>query len=98
MISGIGSEKMKIYEAIEYIKVHSGVKYDPTIASKFLDSVAAYPVGCTVYTSDGEKAVVIRQNKEVADRPVIRMTEHADGTPYTENVEYNLLKQSLLCL
>ena len=47
MISGIGSEKMKIYEAIEYIKVHSGVKYDPTIASKFLDSVAAYPVGCT---------------------------------------------------
>ena len=93
MISGIGSEKMKIYEAIEYIKVHSGVKYDPTIASKFLDSVAAYPVGCTVYTSDGEKAVVIRQNKEAADRPVIRMTEHADGTPYTENVEYNLLKQ-----
>ena len=93
MISGIGSEKMKIYEAIEYIKVHSGVKYDPTIASKFLDSVAAYPVGCTVYTSDGEEAVVIRQNKEAADRPVIRMTEHADGTPYTENVEYNLLKQ-----
>ena len=93
MISGIGSEKMKIYEAIEYIKVHSGVKYDPTIASKFLDSVAAYPVGCAVYTSDGEKAVVIRQNKEAADRPVIRMTEHADGTPYTENVEYNLLKQ-----
>lgn len=40
-----------------------------------------------------KKAVVIRQNKEAADRPVIRMTEHADGTPYTENVEYNLLKQ-----
>ena len=93
MISGIGNEKMKIYEAIEYIKVHAGIKYDSTIAAKFLDSVAAYPVGCTVYTSDGEKGVVIRQNKEAADRPVIRMIHHADGTPYTENVEYNLLKK-----
>ena len=93
MISGIGSEKMKIYEAIEYIKVHAGTKYDPTITSKFLESVAAYPVGCTVITNGGEKGVVIRQNKEAADRPVIRMTEHADGTPFTENVEYNLMKQ-----
>ncbi len=93
MISGIGSERMKIYEAIEYIKVHAGIKYDSTIAAKFLDSVAAYPVGCTVYTSDGGKGIVIRQNKEAADRPVIRMTQHADGTPYTDNVEHNLLKK-----
>ena len=79
MISGIGSEKMKIYEAIEYIKVHSGVKYDPTNASKILDTIAAYTIDCTKNTSE--------------DRPVIRMTSHADGTPYTENVEYILLKQ-----
>ena len=89
----VSENKMTNKDAIEYIKVHSGVKYDPTIASKFSDSVAAYPVGCTVYTSDDEKAVVIRQNNEAADRPVIRMTEHADGTPYSENIEYNLLKQ-----
>ncbi len=93
LISGIGNEKMKIYEAIEYIKVHAGIKYDPTITAKFLESVAAYPVGCVVYTNSGEKGIVVRQNKESADRPVIIMTEHADGTPYKENVEYNLLKQ-----
>lgn len=93
MISGIGSEKMKIYEAIEYIKVNQGVKYDSTIAAKFLESVAAYPVGCIVYTSDGDKGVVIRQNKEAVDRPVIRMIQHADGSPYTWNTEYNLLKK-----
>ena len=46
-----------------------------------------------LFTSDGGKGIVIRQNKEAADRPVIRMTQHADGTPYTDNVEHNLLKK-----
>jgi len=93
LISGIGNEKLKIYEAIEYIKVHTGTKYDPTIAAKLLESVAAYPVGCTVITSDGEKGIVIRQNRETPDRPVIKMTFHKDGTPYNDNVEYNLMSK-----
>lgn len=93
LISGIGNEKLKIYEAIEYIKVNAGIKYDAAIAGKLLESVAAYPVGCTVITSDGEKGLVIRQNKEMADRPVIQMTHHSDGSPYTNYVEYNLMNK-----
>lgn len=96
LISGIGNTRMKIYEAIEYIKVNAGIKYDTTIASKLLESVAVFPVGVTVLTNEGEKGVVIRQNRMQPDRPVIRMTVHADGTPYEEDVEKDLMKSLTL--
>lgn len=92
LVSGIGNRKMKIYEAIEYIKVHTGMEYDATIANKLLESVAVYPVGMNVLTNKGEIGVVVRQNKEVTDRPVIQMLRHADGTDYEEPVEKDLLK------
>lgn len=92
LISGIGNEKLKIYEAIEYIKVNAGIKYDATMSEKLLESVAAFPVGIKVTTNEGEKGVVIRQSKDCTDRPVIQMTEHADGTPYEDYVEKDLMK------
>lgn len=92
LISGIGNRKMKIYEAIEYIKVHTGIVYDTAIANKLLDTVAVYPVGMNVLTNEGEIGVVVRQNKEVLDRPVIRMLRHADGSDYEEDVEKDLLR------
>lgn len=92
LISGIGNQRLKIYQAIEYIRVHSGSIFDANIAAKLLESIAVYPVGMNVITSDGEKAVVIRQNKEATDRPVLEMKYHADGTPYDEYMEKDLLK------
>ena len=62
LISGVGSPKLKIYEAIEYIKANQGIKYDATITDKLLESVAVYPVGINVITSEGEMGVVVRQN------------------------------------
>lgn len=92
MISGIGSRKMKVYEAIEYIKCNAGIKYDVTIAHKFLESVAAYPMGVNVILSNGEKGTVVRQNREISDRPVVKITQHADGSAPTSNEEINLMK------
>lgn len=92
LISGIGKKKLKIYEAVEYIKVHSGDIFDANIAAKFLEYMAVYPIGITVITNEGEKGVVVRQNKDSLDRPVIRMTIHSDGTPYSEPVEKNLME------
>lgn len=92
LVSGIGNRKMKIYEAIEYIKVHTGMEYDATIANKLLESVAVYPVGMNVMTNEGEIGVVVRQNRRNIDRPVIRMLRYADGTDYKEEVEKDLLK------
>lgn len=90
LISGIGNKKVKIYEAIEYIRANIGGIYDPTIAAKFIESVAMYPIGMQVVTNEGEIGVVVRQNSEATDRPVIRMIKYPDGTPYEEYVEKNL--------
>ena len=84
LISGVGSPKLKIYEAIEYIKANQGIKYDATITDKLLESVAVYPVGINVITSEGEMGVVVRQNHKFTDRPVIKMLKHADGSPYND--------------
>lgn len=96
LISGIGNRKIKIYEAIEYIKVHSGTLFDPNITLKFLENIALYPVGIEVITNEGEVGVVVRQNRDVTDRPVIRMLKHSDGSDYTEEVEKDLMKNLTL--
>lgn len=92
LISGVGSTKLKIYEAIEYIKANQGIKYDATITDKLLESVAVYPVGINVITSEGEMGVVVRQNHKFTDRPVIRMLKHADGSQYKDDVEKDLME------
>ncbi len=92
LISGIGNRKLKMYEAIEYIRDHIGLKYDPTIARKFLESVAVYPVGMEVVLNDGEVGVVISQNKEITDRPIIKMLRKSDGSEYKEEVIKDLMK------
>ena len=79
-LSGIGNKKIKVYQAIEYIRVNAGKKYDSTIAAKFLETIAWYPVGIKVVLNDGDVGIVIRQNKDSTDRPVIKMLTHADGS------------------
>lgn len=91
LISGIGNKKVKMYEAVENIKAYVGTKFDPTIASKFLETVAAYPVGVKVVLSNGEVGEVIRQNREALERPVIKVTGMADGSNCEEK-EVDLLK------
>lgn len=92
LISGVGSPKLKRYEAIEYIKANQGIKYDATITDKLIESVAVYPVGINVITSEGEMGVVVRQNHKFTDRPVIRMLKHADGSQYKDDVEKDLME------
>ena len=92
LISGIGNKQLKMYQAIEYMKVHAEREYDGAIVKKLLESVAVYPVGMQVLTNENEVGEVIRHNKDVADRPVMKMVRHSDGSTYTEYVEKDLLK------
>lgn len=96
LISGIGNKKIKVYQAIEYIRVNAGKKYDSTIAAKFLEMIAWYPVGIKVVLNDGDVGIVIRQNKDSTDRPVIKMLTHADGSEYNPQTEIDLLKKLTL--
>jgi len=90
-ISGIGSKRMKIYEAIEYIKVCIGSIYNVTIATKLIELIALYPIGLRVITNEGEVGIVVKQNVDMTDRPVIRMLVHSDGSEYKEKVNKDLM-------
>lgn len=79
MICGIGCERAKVYEAIEYLKAYKDIKFDGEIVDIFLEFTAVYPAGSIIRTNEGEIGVVLYQNKEFPDRPVIRITKDKKG-------------------
>ncbi len=96
LVYGLYGEKMKVYKAIDYILSQSGVKFDYEIVKFFNESVAAYPTGCTVVTSDGDIAVVLRQNAKCPTRPVIRLIMDSAGNYYSDWIELDLTKELTL--
>lgn len=92
MICGIGCEKVKVYEAIEYLKTFKNVKFSGTIVDTLLEFIAVYPVGTRVMTNEGEVCVVVRQNKGFSDRPVLRVVTDKDGNELQEKVIKDLVK------
>lgn len=73
MICGIGCDRVRVHEAVEYLKTFKNIKFGATIVDTFLNFIAVYPAGSRVLTSEGEQGIVVRQNKEFPDRPVIRI-------------------------
>lgn len=92
MIYGNLMPRYKVRDAMEYIMSQAGVKFDFSLVQLFLESVAAYPIGITVVTNEGDTAVVVRQNFKFPTRPVIRLIKNAEGMPYGENEERDLTK------
>ena len=79
LICGIGCKRIKVYEAIEYLKRFKNVKFDGKIVDVFLEFTAVYPAGTCVKTTEGEVAVVLHQNKQNPDRPVLRIIKDKEG-------------------
>lgn len=79
MICGIGCKRVKVHEAIEYIKNFRNIKFDAKIVDVFLELVAVYPAGTTVMTNEQEVGIVIYQNKEFPNRPALRIIKDKEG-------------------
>ncbi len=79
MICGIGCERVKVHEAIDYLKSFKNVKFDGKIVDAFLDFTAVYPAGSLVKTNEGEVGIVIRQNKDFPDKPVLKIMRDKIG-------------------
>lgn len=79
LICGMACRPTKVYEAVEYMKVYSGVKFDEKIVNWLLSFTAVYPVGTVVRTNEGETAIVLHQNPKFPDRPIIRIIKDNDG-------------------
>ena len=78
-ICGIGRERKKVYEAVEYLKAYKGIKFDSEIIDILLDFIAVYPSGNKVRINTGEIAVVIKQNKGFPERPVLQLIADKKG-------------------
>lgn len=76
MICGIGCQRTKVYEAIEYMKIYEGKRFSKEIVDALLQFTAVYPAGSTVLLTNGQTGKVVRQNKEFSDRPVIELKNH----------------------
>ena len=79
MICGIGCKSVKVYEAVEYLRDFKDIKFDGKIVDTFLEFTAVYPAGSTVLTNERERGIVLYQNKEFPDRPVLRIIKDKDG-------------------
>lgn len=92
MICGIAQKQIKVYEAVEYLKNYRNVKFDSKAVDAFLSFTAVYPAGTYVLTNQGETAVVLSQNKDFQDRPVIKITKDKDGNTVTGEKIIDLVK------
>ncbi len=92
LICGIGCKRTKVYQAIEYMKNYRNVLFDGKIVDTFLGFTAVYPAGTRVMTNEGEVAVVVSQNKDFQDRPVIRIIRDKEGNIIRNEVIKDLVK------
>ncbi|MBD5479899.1 MAG: HD domain-containing protein [Lachnospiraceae bacterium] len=92
MICGIGCDKVKVYEAVEYLRNYKNIKFNGTVVDMFLEFTAVYPVGTIVLTNEGETGLVIRQNKEFPDRPVIRILTDRYGSKMQTDITKDLIE------
>lgn len=92
MICGIGCKRLKVYEAVEYLKTFKGMKYNPEIVDVFLEFTAVYPAGSEVLLSNHSIGRVIRQNKEFPDRPVVQIIKDKNGKSVNNEDIVDLIK------
>ena len=98
MIYGNLMPRYKVREAMDYLMSQAGVQFDFSLIQLFMESVAAYPIGITVVTNEGDTAVVVGQNYKFPTRPVIRLLKNARGESYGENEERDLTKYLTLSI
>lgn len=94
MISGIGCIRAKVHEAVEYLKYAVDNRYQKEIVETFLKMTAAYPIGTVAILNNGCIAVVIRQNKQFPERPVLKLLKKENGQEVNEEILVDLLKQN----
>ncbi|MBM7541448.1 HD-GYP domain-containing protein [Amphibacillus cookii] len=65
-------------EGLEILYAGSGTLFDPHMVKLFRESVAVYPNGVTVELSDKRTGLVVKQNKKLYNRPVVRVISEND--------------------
>lgn len=96
MLCGVGRVRTKVHVAVEYLMEAKAKKYDSRIVDALLAFTAVYPAGTRVLTNEGEIGIVIKQNAEFPNRPVLLMVEDKDRNRYEERIIRNLLEEQTI--
>lgn len=77
-----------VNEGVEYVMANGDIRFDNEIIHVFLKNIIPYPVGTIVKLSNGFKAIVVQINKEVMNRPTVRIFEENEREikPYIVNL------------
>ncbi len=105
MICGVGCARAKVYEAIEFLKIFRGSRFNRKVVDTLLQFTAVYPTGTKVKLTTGELGVVVKQNREFPERPVLHVLVPKSGPAarvvfeyanieYEEGRELNLLAEN----
>lgn len=92
LISGIGRKRVKVREAVEYLRSFKGTRYCTEAVDALLAFTAVFPVGSMVLLSDGTTGKVVRQNKDFSDRPVVLLNKDIRGNIIPRGKEIDLVK------
>jgi HD-GYP domain-containing protein (c-di-GMP phosphodiesterase class II) len=79
------------HEGLDLLYSGVGTLYSEDMIRAFQKTIAIYPDGLMIGLSDGRKGVVVKQNKELSTRPIIRILREKDTdvVPY----EVDLIKE-----
>lgn len=92
MICGIGCQRARVYEAVEYLKAVKEVYFGEPVVNALLEFTAVYPAGTTVLLNTGESGIVIRQNKLFPERPILQLITDKNGNKLENGPMCDLLK------
>ncbi|WP_088104000.1 HD-GYP domain-containing protein [Halalkalibacter urbisdiaboli] len=80
------------HEALELLYSGVNTQFDKRLVEAFSRAVAVYPVGVTVTLNDEREAIVIKQNKQLSSRPVVRVISEK-GKKLESSYDINLMQQ-----
>lgn len=80
-------KKLKAHEVYEYITSLGIHHFDPLVVENFVRFVTIYPVGTGVLLNTRERAIVVKHNRRVPTRPVVRIVYDEDMKRRTKEVD-----------
>lgn len=66
-------KKLRPHEVVEYITTIGARHFDPILVKNFVRYIALYPLGSGVILNTRERAIVVRINRQLPTRPVVKV-------------------------
>ncbi len=86
-------KKLKPHEVVAYIASLSAYHFDKEIVDTFMRYIAIYPIGTGVVLSTNEIGIVVRVNRNIPSRPVIRVIRNEKKELIDHYYEIDLAKR-----